>query len=115
MPISLVFLAAVAGLAFLGRLPIAIPIIYAGMSVLTYIAYAIDKSAARQGRWRTQEGTLQLMALVGGWPGGLVAQQRLRHKSAKASFQFAFWIVVTLNVLATAWMLTPEGARLLAS
>ena len=115
MPISLLFLAAVAGLAFLGRLPIAIPIIYAGMSVLTYIAYAIDKTAAQHGRRRTPESTLQLMALVGGWPGGLVAQQRLRHKSAKATFQFAFWIVVTLNVLATAWMLSPDGARLLAS
>lgn len=113
--IALVFLAAVAGLAWLGRLPIAIPLLYAGMSVLTFIAYAIDKSAARHGRRRTPESTLQLMALAGGWPGGLAAQQRLRHKSAKASFQFAFWIVATLNVLATAWMLTPDGARLLAS
>ncbi|MGD9578618.1 MAG: DUF1294 domain-containing protein, partial [Syntrophorhabdus sp.] len=35
----------------------------------------MDKSAARNERWRTQESRLHLFALIGGWPGALVAQK----------------------------------------
>ena len=44
-------------------------IYYLIASIVTLIAYAIDKSAAIQGRRRISEKTLQLMALFGGWPG----------------------------------------------
>jgi len=111
-PVSVGFLAAVAALAFLGRLPIAVPLVYAGMSMVAFIAYAIDKSAAQKGHRRTPESTLQLFALLGGWPGALLAQKYLRHKSAKASFQFTFWIIVAINVLAIGWLLSPDGAGL---
>lgn len=33
-----------------------------------------------------------------GWPGALVAQQLLRHKTAKAEFISKFWATVTLNL-----------------
>lgn len=71
---------------------------YASMSLLTLIVYAIDKSAAKAGRWRTKESTLHLLALAGGWPGALLAQQWLRHKSAKREFRVVFWATVVLNV-----------------
>lgn len=32
---------------------------------------------------RTQESTLHGLSLLGGWPGALIAQQVLRHKSKK--------------------------------
>jgi len=41
-----------------------------------------------------------LLGLVGGWPGSLVAQQVLRHKSSKASFRRAFWGTVLVNITA---------------
>lgn len=72
--------------------------VYAGMSLLTLIVYASDKSAAKAGRWRTAESTLHLLALAGGWPGALLAQQWLRHKSAKRQFRAVFWATVVLNV-----------------
>ena len=46
------------------------------------------------------QGRLHLLALAGGWPGALLAQQFLRHKSAKASFRTVFWATVVLNVAA---------------
>jgi len=72
--------------------------VYLGVSLLTFVVYAIDKSAARHGRWRTPESTLHALALAGGWPGALLAQQLLRHKSTKPTFIAAYWVTVVLNV-----------------
>jgi len=68
------------------------------VSLLTFVVYAMDKSAAKNGNWRIKESTLHLLSFLGGWPGALLAQQKLRHKSIKQPFQFIFWLTVFLNV-----------------
>lgn len=85
----------------------ALAALYALASVACFIAYALDKSAARNGRRRTPERTLLLLGLAGGWPGALAAQQLLRHKTAKTAFLAKFWLTVVLNLaalLALAWL-----------
>lgn len=82
---------------------------YAVASLLTFLVYASDKAAARRGAWRVQESTLHLLALAGGWPGALLAQRVLRHKSAKAQFQGVFWATAVLNVAGFAWLCSPAG------
>jgi uncharacterized membrane protein YsdA (DUF1294 family) len=81
--------------------------------MFTYAAYALDKSAAKKGAWRTQESTLHLLALAGGWPGALIAQQTLRHKSKKKSFRIVFWVTAALNLAGFVWLFSPSGAGLL--
>jgi uncharacterized membrane protein YsdA (DUF1294 family) len=39
---------------------------------------------------------------VGGWPGGLLAQRVVRHKSSKAAFLVKFRVTVVLHVTALA-------------
>jgi len=73
--------------------------VYLVVSAATFLAYAADKSAARRHARRTPESTLHLLALAGGWPGALVAQQLLRHKTAKLRFRIMFWATVLLNAL----------------
>jgi uncharacterized membrane protein YsdA (DUF1294 family)/cold shock CspA family protein len=73
---------------------------YVAASVVSFAVYAMDKSAAIAGRWRISERTLLALGLVGGWPGAIVAQQVLRHKSIKGSFRSAFWVTVLANVVA---------------
>lgn len=84
--------------------------LYAGASVVCALVYAIDKSAAKAGRWRVSESTLHTLSLVGGWPGALVAQQVLRHKSNKATFRAAFWATVVANVAGFVFIHSPWGA-----
>lgn len=71
---------------------------YVFVSLAAFMAYAFDKSAAVAGRWRTPESTLHALALFGGWPGALLAQQLLHHKTAKAGFVVVFWTTVGMNI-----------------
>ncbi len=107
------FFAFLTGATFARRLPFAVVGLYAVTSAIAFALYAIDKSAAKHGRWRTQEMTLQFWALIGGWPGAIVAQTLLRHKTKKLSFQIVFWIMVVLNGGALLWALSPTGAPIL--
>nr|WP_314632884.1 DUF1294 domain-containing protein [uncultured Janthinobacterium sp.] len=83
---------------FFFHIPALIALAYGVLSVSCFAAYAIDKSAAKGGRWRTSERTLLLLGLLCGWPGAVLAQQWLRHKSSKRSFQVQFWVTVAINI-----------------
>jgi len=91
-------------LTWFAKLPIGILGYYATLSLITYVVYAVDKSASRKGTWRTSEKTLHALSLLGGWPGGLIAQQKLRHKSKKRSFRTVFWITVCMNIGIFFWL-----------
>jgi uncharacterized membrane protein YsdA (DUF1294 family)/cold shock CspA family protein len=100
----------VAALAFASALAVAgiIPILLAGtlvgLSGVAYITYWLDKSAAQRSGRRASENTLHLVALAGGWPGALIAQQYFRHKTIKQPFQTVFWRTVVLNLAVVAWL-----------
>ena len=87
--------------------------LYLALSAAGFIAYAADKSAAANGSWRTPESTLHLLALAGGWPGALLAQQFLRHKSTKQGFRQVFWATVLLNVVGFVTLASPMRQSLL--
>jgi uncharacterized membrane protein YsdA (DUF1294 family) len=78
----------------------ALAAVYAIASAAAFVAYAADKNAARNGARRTPESTLHVLALAGGWPGALIAQAVLRHKTQKASFRAVFWLTVAANCAA---------------
>jgi uncharacterized membrane protein YsdA (DUF1294 family) len=109
VPIALIFMSIVGMSVFTAGMPVQVLYVYLAVSIITFIVYAIDKSAARKGAWRKQESTLHMLALLGGWPGALVAQQTLRHKSSKRSFRAVFWATVVLNCGVYVWLFTPSG------
>ena len=111
--IAAIFIAIVGAAVLVEKLPLIVFVLYLALSILTYWAYALDKTAAKKGAWRTQESTLHLFALAGGWPGTLLAQQRLRHKSKKESFRFVFWVTVLINLGAALWLLSATGSQVL--
>ena len=107
--VAVLYLMIIGASALLGKVPRFILWYYLACSVVTFLVYAKDKSAAKKGAWRTPEQTLHIMSLVGGWPGALVAQQTLRHKSQKVSFRIVLWITVIINAGAFVWLHTHNG------
>lgn len=83
-------------------------------SVVTFVAYAIDKSAAKAGsdprgrskRARVSERTLHLLALLGGFPGGWLGRHGLRHKTKKRWFAIVLAVSTALH---GALLLRPWG------
>lgn len=114
LTLALVFLGVLLVAVVLRLLPSFVFVLSLVLSMVTFVTYLIDKSAAKKGAWRTKEDTLHLLGLFGGWPGALIAQRFLRHKTIKLSFQMIFWMIVVLNCSALVWTTTPAGKTLLA-
>ena len=102
------FFTVLVGLVVLGELPAMLLASYGLFSALAFLMYRSDKSAAERGKRRTPESTLHAIALVGGWPGALLARQVFRHKTIKQPFRTTFWVTVITNCLALAWFVS-EG------
>jgi len=109
VPIAIIVCFLVASF-FMGFTPIFVGVFYLFLSCLAYLAYARDKKAAAEGTWRVAESTLHFLSFIGGWPGAIVAQQKLRHKTIKVVFRNVFWITVVLNSLGLIWLHTEQGS-----
>jgi uncharacterized membrane protein YsdA (DUF1294 family)/cold shock CspA family protein len=113
--LAALFLAVVALGVFSTEGPLVLLPYYVAVSIVTFIAYSIDKSAAKRDDRRTPEQTLHLFSLIGGWPGGLIARHQLRHKTRKQPFRMVFWVTVVVNVAGLFWLLTSQAASELRS
>jgi uncharacterized membrane protein YsdA (DUF1294 family) len=97
--------------AILTMVYLAVLLYYLAASVTTACTYGYDKKAAANNWTRVRETTLLLFGLAGGWPGAIVTQQMLRHKTRKMPFQLYFWITVALNLGVLAWLLIAFGPK----
>ena len=78
---------------------------YGVLSAVSFVAYGVDKGAARRGTWRTPEVLLHVLAAAGGWPGALAGQRVFRHKTRKQPFRAIFWCTVIANCAVAALIL----------
>lgn len=99
------FLAVIGVAAFHGAIPTWVAVVYGTGSLITGFAYASDKRSARSGEWRTPEETLHWLEMLGGWPGALIAQRLLHHKTRKGSFQFNYWCIVLAHLGLWTWLI----------
>jgi uncharacterized membrane protein YsdA (DUF1294 family)/cold shock CspA family protein len=106
---SLSFLISLIVLVIIGKLSGVVLYWYLMLTVLALAFYKNDKEAAKRQYWRTSENTLQLLSLLGGWPGALIAQKTLHHKSSKTSFKVIFYITMIINLTGFSWFFTEQG------
>ncbi len=75
---------------------------YLLLSCLLLWLYRFDKRTAQaSGRTSVPDTILHLLSLIGGWPGGLMAQLRYHHHTANIRFVRIFWFTVAANVVWT--------------
>ncbi|MCQ2004516.1 DUF1294 domain-containing protein [Rhizobium sp. NRK18] len=70
-----------------------------------YLTFLWDKLAAIHGHLRIRESTLLWLAFLGGSPGALIAQQRLRHKTRKEPFRSYLAAIAYLHIVLAAALL----------
>ncbi len=74
--------------------------VYCTLSSITFVVYKWDKRLAKASTdqpIRVPERSLHILALMCGWPGALIAQQWLRHKSQKRAFIAVLWLTIIIN------------------
>ena len=76
------------------------------LNLLTFIIYGIDKFKARKAKWRIPESTLLLLAVFGGSIGAWLGLQVWRHKTQHKKFYIGIPMILTLQVIATIYILT---------
>ncbi len=69
------------------------------INIITFIAFAIDKINAIEGRTRIRIITLLGMAFIGGSIGGLGAMYLLRHKTSKDYFTIGIPLIMVMQVV----------------
>lgn len=74
-------------------------IIYSLLSFVCFFIYIYDKQMAISGGWRVRESSLHWLEIFGGWPGALIAQMIIGHKTSKMVFQFIFAVIVLLHII----------------
>lgn len=72
---------------------------YVIWSVAAFVAFTLDKRAARRGRRRVPERTLHTIELLGGWPGAIAAMFVVRHKLRKARYVLALAAIVAIHAI----------------
>jgi uncharacterized membrane protein YsdA (DUF1294 family) len=69
------------------------------LSVIAFVMYWHDKQQAIHLAERVSESALLAIGQFGGWPGALLAQKILKHKTAKLSFQIKFMVTLVGHVV----------------
>ena len=80
-----------------------------GLSLVTFVVYAVDKRRAKSSARRVPERTLHRLAWLGGAPGGWAGRHLLRHKTRKRAFGLRLALASALHLavaaaLATMWL-----------
>lgn len=72
----------------------------AGINVLTFLIYCIDKLKARERWWRIPEATLLLLVAIGGSVGAWAAMYTVRHKTRHKKFKYGVPVILLLQIAA---------------
>lgn len=92
------FIAAMSYCFWVQWLPMWLLYVLIFINVLNFIFYGMDKLAAVKHWQRTPEKHFYLLALLGGWPSGILGQLVFNHKTSKLSFQRYFYGMMLLNI-----------------
>ena len=77
-----------------------IAVVVVVMNLLSFALMAMDKEAAKKGKWRVPEKTLFLVTACFGGLGGVLGMHLLRHKTKHWYFRLFFPLFLLLQLAA---------------
>ena len=69
------------------------------VSIVAFILYGVDKSRAKNGKWRISEDVLLGIAVIGGSIGAILGMLVFRHKTKHWYFRYGLWIILALQII----------------
>ena len=69
------------------------------VSIAAFILYGVDKSRAKNGKWRISEDVLLGIAVIGGSIGAILGMIVFHHKTRHWYFRYGLWIILVLQII----------------
>ena len=69
------------------------------INLIAFLVMYLDKRKARYGKWRIQEQSLFILALIGGSIGAIAGMYTFRHKTKKLRFSVGFPVILILQII----------------
>ena len=69
------------------------------LNIVTFLVYGIDKWKAKQGSWRISEGTLLILAVIGGSIGALLGMKIWHHKTMHKKFKYGLPLILIIQII----------------
>ena len=79
--------------------------VLAGVNLVTFLVYGIDKLKAKYGRWRIPESVLLGLAALGGSAGAWLGMQVWHHKTQHKKFKYGVPAIFVAQVALIVWLL----------
>lgn len=76
---------------------VALTVCLAGINLIAFIIYGVDKWKARRNKWRIPEATLLGLAVIGGSVGALVGMFVFHHKTHHMKFKFGVPLILAVQ------------------
>ena len=73
----------------------------AGINIMTFFVYGIDKWKAKHLKWRISEATLLGLAIIGGSIGAWLGMKTWHHKTMHWKFKYGIPFILLLQIAAT--------------
>ena len=85
--------------------PLNVIIYLLAINLIGLLVMYIDKKKAKFGRWRIQEKTLLIIALIGGSIGTITGMYWFRHKTKKLKFTLGFPTILISEIIIITYFL----------
>lgn len=80
------------------NLPPVLLIYVAGINVISFLCFGIDKWKAQHRKWRISEGALLVTVLFGGGIGGWIGMYLFHHKVNKPKFSIGVPLIILIEL-----------------
>ena len=71
------------------------------INIFTMYTFFLDKSKAKNKKWRIKESTLFLLSIIGGSLGAILGMKLFRHKTKHWYFKYGIPFILAVQVILT--------------